>query len=220
MPLLPNLWYNFCHTVCAGLTTTAFSMRMDRPHLFPHEGPVLVVANHQSFLDPPAICLALGRRLVYLARKSLFKNIFFASLIRSLDAVPIDQEGIGKEGIKTILAELALGKAVLVFPEGTRTPDGKIQHFKPGIQLLIKKSHAPIVPVGIAGAYQAWPSGQKVPLPAPIFLPSDERAIGVAVGKVLDSSRLAAMPREDMLNLLYQEISRLHQRADRLRRKK
>lgn len=214
------LWYNLVYLFTSNLTTAAFSIRMDRPHPFPKKGPVLVVANHQSFLDPPAICLALGRRLVYLARKSLFRNSFFASVIRGLDAVPIDQDGVGKEGIRTILEELGNGKAVLVFPEGSRTPDGQVHPFRPGIHLLIKKSKALIVPVGIAGAYEAWPIWRKYPLPAPLCLPDRDRAIGVAVGKAIHPDTIAHLPREDMLALLAREVHLLKERAEHLRGKK
>src|SRR5688500_5705536 len=93
----------------ANANLLGFGARIERRHGFPEKGPVLVVANHQSFLEPPVVGLATGRRLVYLARKSLFKNAFLAGLIRSLDAVPIDQDGVGKEGIRTILNELGKG---------------------------------------------------------------------------------------------------------------
>lgn len=217
MFLLSDLWYRACHALCAGFTTTLFGLRFERQHPFPEKGPVLVVANHQSFLDPPLVGLSSGRRLVYLARKGLFSNPVFAGLIRSLNAVPIDQDGVGKEGIKTILGELAKGKAVLVFPEGSRTPDGQIHPFKPGVHLLIKRSHALVVPAGIAGAYEAWPTWRKYPLPAPVFLPPSERSIGVVLGKPFPSEQLAQMPREKALETLRQEISRLKERAEEIR---
>src|SRR6185436_3601001 len=105
------------------------------------------------------------------------KNPLFAALIRSLNAVPIDQEGIGKDGIRTILEQLQLGRAVVVFPEGERTPDGRMLPLKPGIHLLIKRTQAPIVPVGIAGAFDAWPRGRRFPMPAPLFWPAGKGTI-------------------------------------------
>src|SRR5687767_272938 len=96
--------------------TLGFSLRLQGQHNMPSSGPALVVANHQSFLDPLLVGLAAYRPLVYLARKTLFRNRYFGAMIRHLNAVPIDQEGIGKEGIRTILEQLQLGKAVVVFP--------------------------------------------------------------------------------------------------------
>lgn len=217
--LFAKLWYRFWHTITAGVALTGFSIRFERRWPLPATGPALLVANHQSYFDPPLVGLTSGRRLVYLARKTLFRKKFFAFLIRSLDAVPIDQDGIGKEGIKTIIEELRKGRAVLVFPEGSRTPDGAMQPFKPGIHLLIKRSQAPIIPVGIAGAYDAWPIWRKYPSFTPLFLPPAKGGVAIVFGKPFDSAQLAAMPREEALDVLFRKIAILQRRAEELRRK-
>lgn len=205
--------------VSATFFSLGFSFRYEGSKNVPRSGPVLAVANHQSFLDPPAIGLAFERRLIYLARKTLFKNRFFAGLIRGLNAVPIDQDGIGKEGLQTILGQLKLGKAVLVFPEGSRTRDGKMDVLRPGVHLLIKRTSAPIVPVGIAGAYDAWPTWRKYPLPSPLFLPPTPRTIAVSIGKPLDPRSFAQLPRDQAMRALAEEITKVQVRAERLRRK-
>ena len=196
-----------------------FSIRWEGTHNMPAEGPALAIANHQSYFDPPAIGLATTRRLVYLARASLFRNPFFGALIRGLSAVPIDQEGIGKEGIKAIVQQLLAGDAVLVFPEGTRTPDGTMQPLRPGVHLILKRSSAPIVPIGIAGAYDAWPVWRKYPLPSPIFLPATERTMAISIGKPIDPQRFAALPREEAMVELGKVLAEAKERAERLRRK-
>jgi 1-acyl-sn-glycerol-3-phosphate acyltransferase len=196
-----------------------FSIRWEGTHHMPATGPALAIANHQSYLDPPAVGMASTRRLVYLARSSLFRNPVFGALIRGLNAVPIDQEGVGKEGIKAIVQRLLAGDAVLVFPEGTRTPDGTMQPLRPGVHLLLKRSNAPIVPIGIAGAYDAWPVWRAYPIPAPIFLPASERTIAVSIGKPLDPTRYAAMPREEAMTELGAILAEAKGRAERLRRK-
>ena len=198
--------------------TLAFSLRIQGQRNMPQTGPALVVANHQSFLDPPAIGVAARRPLVYLARKTLFRNPYFAALIRSLNAVPIDQQGVGKEGLKTILTQLQLGKAVVVFPEGERTPTGNMRPLKSGIHLLIKRTQAPIVPVGIAGAYDAWPSWRPYPIPAPLFLPAGPGTIAIAIGKPFDSRRYAELPRDQAMKELFDKIAVEQQRAEKLRR--
>ena len=203
----------------ATLFTFGFSMRYEGGRNLPMHGPVLVIANHQSFLDPPAIGFGMPRNLVYLARSTLFKNRAFAAFIRGVNGVPIDQDGVGKEGLKTILGQLNLGKPVLVFPEGTRTPDGDMKELRPGIHLLIKRSPAPILPVAIAGAYDAWPSWRKYPIPSPLFLPPTKRTIAVSVGEPLDPKPFAEMPREEAMAALGAEIARVHARAEKLRRK-
>jgi 1-acyl-sn-glycerol-3-phosphate acyltransferase len=199
--------------------TLAFSLRLEGRGHVPRTGPVLLLANHQSFLDPILVGVASPRHLYYLARKTLFRNPVFTWLIRSVNAVPIDQEGIGKEGLQTILGLLQAGRAVVVFPEGTRTTTGAMNPLKPGIHLLIKRARAPIVPVGIAGAYDAWPLWRPVPIPSPLFLPASRRTLAVAVGQPLDSRRFADLPREQLLGELFLEIQKVQARAERLRRK-
>ena len=193
---LATLWYDLVHIAGMASCTLGLSFRYAGSRQVPPSGPVLVVANHQSFLDPIIVGMAVKpRRLTYLARKTLFGNRYFAAIIRSLNAVPIDQEGIGKEGLQIIGKELALGKAVLVFPEGSRTPRRRVHPLRPGIHLLIKRSRATIVPVGIAGAYQAWPLWRRLPVPAPLSAAA-AGTVAVVVGRPLPGDPFATMLRE------------------------
>lgn len=214
-----RLWYAGWSNLAAIVTTLGFSFRHEGMNNVPKTGPLLVLANHQSFLDPPLVGIALRRRVIFLARKTLFRNPFFGWFIRSLNSVPIDQEGVGKEGIRTVAEQLNLGKAVIVFPEGARTPDGVMHPFKPGVHLLIRKTRAPILPVGVAGAFDAWPLHQAAPTWAPMFLPARKGTVAVSIGKPFDSNELADMPREEALKVLFDRIAQVQQRAEKLRRK-
>src|SRR5262245_65834184 len=89
-----------------------WSLRVRGRQNIPRTGPVLVIANHQSFLDPLLVGLASPRHLSFLAKKSLFDHGLFSFLIRCLHAVPIDQEGVGKDGLKAILQQLHEGRGV------------------------------------------------------------------------------------------------------------
>jgi 1-acyl-sn-glycerol-3-phosphate acyltransferase len=216
---LGYVWYEAAYWTTMAVLTLGFSLRYTGKRNIPKKGPVLLIANHQSFLDPLAVGLASPRHLSFLARKTLFNNRLFGGLLRSLNTVPVDQQGIAKEGMKAILEKLREGRPVLVFPEGERTWRGNIQPLKPGIQLLIKRTHCPIVPVGIAGAFDALPRTRPLPLLSPLFMPATRGAIGVAVGRPLDSERYAAMPREQMLLELQTELEKVHAEAERIRRK-
>jgi 1-acyl-sn-glycerol-3-phosphate acyltransferase len=134
----------------------------------PISGPVLLVSNHQSHLDPVLIGLACPRQLKYLARVGLFFWPF-SWWIRALGAVSIDRES-ALAGIKTTLKLLKNGDAVVVFPEGSRTPDGKLHPLLPGFCVLARRSGATIVPVAIEGAFNALPRGSAFPRPARIRL--------------------------------------------------
>src|SRR5215468_8422770 len=95
--VLSYAWYEATYWLSALVMTTGFSLRTVGRRNVPRRGPALLLANHQSFLDPVLAGLAARRHLCFLARKTLFRNRAFGGIIRSLHAVPIDQEGVGKE---------------------------------------------------------------------------------------------------------------------------
>jgi 1-acyl-sn-glycerol-3-phosphate acyltransferase len=198
--------------------TLGFSYRSEGRHNIPRSGPALLIANHQSFFDPTIVGSATRRHLCFLARKTLFRG-WFGRLIRRLNAIAVDQEGVAKEGLKTILEQLKAGQAVLVFPEGERTGTGEVQPLKPGILLLIKRISVPIVPIGIAGAFDALPRTRHWPKLSPLFLPPTGADIAVSVGAPIPAERYRDMSREQVLTELYNELKRGKERAERLRRK-
>ncbi|MEO1495603.1 MAG: lysophospholipid acyltransferase family protein [Planctomycetota bacterium] len=156
------LWYWFTSTAIWCVAKTLYGLRTHRPDRVPMTGPVVIVANHQSHLDPPLVGGATKRQLSYLARDTLFKGRF-GVLIRSYDAVPVDRDGSGLAGIRATLKRLKQGGAVVVFPEGTRSPDGELQPLKPGFLTLVRRSKAVLVPLGLDGPHRVWPRGAKRP---------------------------------------------------------
>ena len=136
----------------------------------PHQGAVLVCSNHQSTLDPVLLGLTFDRRLNYLARKSLFRFAPFGWLIDFLDAIPIDREGGGLAGLKEALRRLRRGEMVLIFPEGTRSRDGEVGSLETGFCALARRGEVTLLPVGIDGAFQAWPRSAWLPSLAMIHI--------------------------------------------------
>lgn len=213
-----RLWYNTVYWSSFTIFAFGSSYRRSGWSNMPRTGPVLVLANHQSMIDPPAIGIACRRYLSYLARKTLFEQPVLAPFIRSVGAIPIDREA-GKDGIQAVLAALGEGRAVLMFPEGERTHTGEVQPLKPGVSLLIKRANCPIVPVGIAGAFAAYSRFAKWPTPSPLLLPPGPSTLAVSVGRPIDPARYRTMKREAMLEDLQREIAAQHAAAERLRRK-
>jgi 1-acyl-sn-glycerol-3-phosphate acyltransferase len=161
---LPNrLWYRFLQTLLQLSGVLAYRVRYVGIRNIPPKGGVLVVSNHQSALDPPLVGMASPRRMNYLARDTLFRFRPFRWLIRSLDAIPVDREGLGLGGLKESLRRLKRGEMVLIFPEGTRTEDGQIAAFLPGFTALAARSGAAILPAAVEGAFAAWPRRCKFP---------------------------------------------------------
>lgn len=138
----------------------AFGMR----HV-PRTGGVLLVSNHQSFLDPVLVGLPLPRECHYMARDTLFNNRWFGWLISYLNAFPVKRGTADTGAIKETIRRLRGGYAVLTFPEGTRTRDGRIGPMRAGVVLVARKTQVPIVPTLILGAYEAWPRTAKLPRP-------------------------------------------------------
>jgi 1-acyl-sn-glycerol-3-phosphate acyltransferase len=213
------LLYEMGHWLSFTALTWGFNYRFEGREFMPVSGPALLISNHQSFLDPSIVGCATRRHLCFLARKTLFRNRFFGALIDRLNAVPVDQQGVAKDGLKTILEQLKDGQAVLVFPEGERTSTGAIQQLKPGIMLLINRIEAPIIPIGIAGAFDALPRTRKWPKLSPFFLPPTGADIAVSIGRPIPAGRYRDMSRDLVLKDLYEELQAVKARAERLRRK-
>jgi 1-acyl-sn-glycerol-3-phosphate acyltransferase len=222
MPARPSLagrfWYDCVYWSSFTFFTFGFSYRRHGWNNIPADGPLLLLANHQSMFDPVLVGLASRRYLSYLARKNLFEQPVLAPLIRSLNAIPIDR-GLGKDGIQAVLDALRKGQAVLVFPEGERTHDGNVQPLKPGVSLLIKRLNCPIVPVGIAGAFAAWGRYRKLPRPSPLLLPPGSSTIAISVGKPIDPARYKRVERNEMMADLQNELLAQFKQAEKLRRR-
>jgi 1-acyl-sn-glycerol-3-phosphate acyltransferase len=207
--LASRLWYAFIRAICWSIAFLFFRPRVFHRERFPRTGGFLLLANHQSYLDPPLVGMIVPRQINYLARETLFKNKLFAWLIRSLDAIPIDREGLGISGLKETLRRLKRGEVVLLFPEGTRSPDGEMQPLKPGFSALVDRADVPIVPVGLDGPHEAYPRGAKFPRPA---------KIAMVVGEPIPASTAREMDDRDLVALVAQKLGELHAEARARRR--
>ncbi len=194
-----RLWYRLCRFYAQGLYACFFAGRaFGREHVA-LEGGVLLVCNHQSFLDPVLATLALDRECDYMARDTLFRQPLFRRLIESLNAFPIKRAAADVGAIKETIRRLRAGHLITVFPEGTRTPDGKIRAMQAGPVLIARKAGVPIVPTLIWGAFEAWPRHAHFPRPHRIMVAygeplwsddmqglENERCIGIVRGRIIE----------------------------------
>lgn len=134
----------------------------------PEEGGALLLINHQSFLDPLFVGLPLQRPVSYIARDNLFVVPVIGWILKKTYVMPISRESAGTEIIRHALRRLDDGYLVGMFPEGTRTRTGELGSIKPGFLALVRRTEAPIIPVGIAGAFEAFPRGSILPRPSPV----------------------------------------------------
>jgi len=115
----------------------------------------LILANHQSFLDPILIGLPLRRPISYLARDSLFKVPVIGWILRQTYVMPISRDAASSASLRETIRRIQHGFLVGVFPEGTRTETGAVGELKPGFVAIVRRAKRPIYPVGISGAFQA-----------------------------------------------------------------
>src|SRR6186997_1055533 len=124
-------------------------------------GPVILAMNHQSYLDPPLAGSTCDRPIYFLARRTLLDVPVLGWVLPKVNVIPVNQEGVDRSAIKALIRVLQADNGVLVFPEGSRTLDGNLQPAQPGLGLVIAKTLAPVVPMRIFGAHEAWPRGSN-----------------------------------------------------------
>ncbi|HEY6153614.1 MAG TPA: lysophospholipid acyltransferase family protein [Candidatus Udaeobacter sp.] len=145
-----------------------FQFRVIHRERMIQSGPVILAMNHQSYLDPPLAGITCDRAIYFLARRTLLDVPLLGWVLPKVNVIPVNQEGVDRTAIKTLIRLLQAGNGVLVFPEGSRTLDGNLQPAEPGLGLVIAKTLAPVVPMRIFGAREALPRGggglRRVPI--------------------------------------------------------
>lgn len=154
-----NPYYWFCCNLIKLAGRICFRLRVLHRERMINHGPVIMAANHESYLDPPLLGSVADRAIFFLARKTLLKGRFFGWLLPKLNVIPVDQEGNDRGALKALIRILKAGEGTLVFPEGERTHDGRLGPALPGLGFVIAKTLAPVVPMRIFGAREAWPRG-------------------------------------------------------------
>lgn len=178
----------------------------------PRTGALLLVSNHQSYLDPAIVGLGCSRRqFAALARSTLFDNHpVFTWIIRNLNAIPVAQGESDVGAMRKCIEELNKGQALLIFPEGSRTESGNVEPFETGTMLLIKRAKPLVMPVAIEGAFDVWKRGTR---------PKLRGRIGVSYGQPIPAETLIAMGADRALSHLRDEVDRMrHDLAIRLGR--
>ena len=157
-----RIWHEISRFISVGLVWLMYRVKVYGKENIPENGPVLVLSNHQSFLDIMLCQSWLKRPFYYVPRDTLFAG-FWGWIIDSFYTIPINQEQPGIKSMRAIIDVLKRGHIVCLYPEGARTLDGKINTIKPGFGLLVRRSGATIIPAVIEGAFECWPRGQKFP---------------------------------------------------------
>jgi len=160
-----RFFYNFVYSLASVALGMLFPVRLTGGNSIPRSGGFLLVANHSSVLDPPLVGGSAPRPVSFMAKAELFRIPLFGGLIYRLNARPVRRDGGDPAALRTALRVLENGGALLVFPEGTRGPEGELRQGKAGAGMLAVLSGASVVPVYISGSGRAWPRGRRLPRP-------------------------------------------------------
>jgi 1-acyl-sn-glycerol-3-phosphate acyltransferase len=146
-----------------------YRLKVEGGRNIPRHGGLVIAANHCSYLDPPVMCAATAGRVVrFMARDTLFSSAFAKWYFNSVRVIAIDRTRGDLGALKRAIALLKEGQVIGLFPEGTRSTDGRMHDAKGGIGFLIVKGDVPVVPLHITGTFQAFPKGSSQFRPARI----------------------------------------------------
>lgn len=174
-----TLTYHFLRSVCWLFLKVYCRMRIEGAEKIPRTGGCVLAANHASHLDIPIVSTITLRHVAFVARDTLDESWFISFIMRETRAVLIRRSSADRRAIRAMTDHLAIGDCVAIYPEGTRTHDGKIGEWKGGAVLAARMGKVPIVPVGIDGSYRLLSRHMKFPWPAKLV---------VRIGDPIDSS--------------------------------
>lgn len=189
--LARRVWYEIWRFISVGIVWLLYRVKVYGKENIPRDGAALVLSSHQSFFDPMLCQNWLRRPFYFVPRDTLFVG-FWGWAIDSFYTIPVNQEQAGIKSMRAIIDVLKRGHIVCLYPEGSRTFDGRIDEIKPGFSLLVRRSGATIVPMVIDGIFDRWPRGQKYPKPG--------GRVGVMYGKPIPADHIKRVGEEKFIH--------------------
>jgi 1-acyl-sn-glycerol-3-phosphate acyltransferase len=161
--------YGICHYMLRQIYGMFFRGEVEGTEFLPRKGAFMIASNHASHLDPPFVGCQVPNQMAFFARKTLWKPGFASWWLDGVGTIPVDRDG-GSDvtAIKRVLQSLKNEKPVILFPEGTRSPDGNLQAPKPGVGLLACRTQVPVVPARIFGSFHAFGKDGKLRVGTPV----------------------------------------------------
>jgi 1-acyl-sn-glycerol-3-phosphate acyltransferase len=153
-----------------GLTRLLFRIRFVGTEHVPGAGPVMLVPNHVSYMDPVLLAIPIHRPLRYMTLEPFFRVPGLGALIRGCGAFPVREEDNDGQAVRTAIRILRAGEVLVIFPEGGRSRDGRLLPFRAGAFRIALQTEAPVVPVTITGAFEAWPAERRLPRPGRVTI--------------------------------------------------
>ena len=179
------------HWVIGPLLTTVFRPWIKGLENVPTTGPVIIVCNHLSFVDSLFLPLLVDRQMAFLAKSDYFtgkgiKGWFVRFFMTSAGQLPIDRSGgkASEASLNAGLEILAQGKVLAIYPEGTRSPDGRMYRGRTGVARMVLEAHVPVIPAAVIDTQKVMPLGTNLPKVHPV---------GVVLGEPMDFTRFSGM---------------------------
>ncbi len=157
--------YRIGAAVSRAVGRVAFRVRYEGIENVPTDGGGILAPNHVSFLDPLLIACRVDRPMVFIAHEQFFAKRPLGTWLRKAGGFPVASGGESTGGIREVLRELKAGRLLGMFPEGTRSWDGRLLPAMAGVGLLVAATDVPVIPVYVEGAYRAWPRHRRLPRP-------------------------------------------------------
>ncbi len=176
---MSGIVYGFLWILFRALGWLLFRYRVVGVELIPKQGGILIAANHASYLDIPMLGCGVPRRLAFLGRHDLFPLPGLRQICEWLGWIPIRLSRLDRQGFNRAINLIKQGKAVVIYPEGTRTSTGALGHGRPGIGVIVSETGCPVIPAYLAGTYDALPPGARW---------IRFRPVAVTFGKAIDFS--------------------------------
>ena len=189
-----NIVYNIFYSLAKWVAQWFFALRVVHPERMIESGPLILAVNHASYFDPPLAGICSKRAVYYLARKSLMKWPLLGPLFPAMNVIPVERDGHDMQALREVIRKIREGHGVVLFPEGTRSRDGKLGPARGGLGFVIAKTGAPVLPMRIFGSFEAFPREAVFPRPHPITV-----CIGEPI--LFDPAELASCDKEDYLRL-------------------
>jgi len=200
--ILSKIWFEIARWVCRIFCILFFDLRVYGRENIPKQEGFILVSNHQSFLDPLFCGVGMFRHLNFLGRDSLFSNRFFSMILSSVNTIPVRRGEADLSALREVIGRLRAGQGLCLYPEGTRSVDGRIGKLRGGFGLLSRRSGAVLVPTLVEGAFECWPKGKRLfstgrivvcysePLSAKLVKSmNDKELVGLVTGRLRELQR-------------------------------
>ena len=157
-----KLSYRIVYSMARFFFKTCFRLKIYGLNHF-QPGAAVLAANHASFYDPPVLSISCPEEVHFLAKGSLFNIPLLGKLIRVLNSHPVERGASDAQTFRTMVQLLTTGKKLILFPEGKRSPDGRLLPIERGLGFLVQKAHCRVIPAYLSGTFEAWPPKRKFP---------------------------------------------------------